>query len=124
MTHRIARSIAGALVALLAAVGLSAAASSATAVAAPRTAASGTAVAGAAAAGSAAPAAVPVPVAAAHGAAEQQVAHIAAKTEKKKSGFFAKFGKFLLVVVILIILFIILVIWGIVHLVRKLFRRR
>ncbi|MER7667250.1 hypothetical protein ABTY61_02145 [Kitasatospora sp. NPDC096128] len=119
MTHRIARSIAGALVALLAAVGLSAAASSATAVAAPRTAASSTAVAGAAAA-----VPVPVAVAVAQGAPEQQDAHIAAKTEKKKSGFFAKLGKFLLVVVILIILFIILVIWGIVHLVRKLFRRR
>ncbi|MFJ8478109.1 hypothetical protein [Kitasatospora sp. NPDC094011] len=119
MTHRIARSTAGALVALLAAVGLSAAASSATAVAAPRTVA-----AAPAAAAPAAPAAdAPTGVRQA-GTADTAVQQLASKPEKKKSGFFAKLGKFLLVVVILIILFVILVIWGIVHLVRKLFRRR
>ncbi|MBO1415528.1 hypothetical protein [Streptomyces sp. FH025] len=119
MTHRIARSIAGALVAVLAAIGLGAVASSATAVAAPRTVAASAAIP---AAGSQAGGAGTVhrSVATEDGSAQ----HLAAKDGKKKSGFFAKLGKFLLVVVILIILFVILLIFGIVYLVKRIFSRR
>ncbi|MFD7586458.1 hypothetical protein ACFV84_13680, partial [Kitasatospora sp. NPDC059811] len=51
-------------------------------------------------------------------------AHLAAKDEKKKSGFFAKLGKFLIVVVILIILFFVLLIVGIVYAAKRIFGRR
>ncbi|MEU3574719.1 hypothetical protein AB0E96_40905, partial [Kitasatospora sp. NPDC036755] len=51
-------------------------------------------------------------------------AHLAAKDEKKKKGFFAKLGKFLLVVVILIILFVVLLIVGIIYAAKRIFSRR
>ncbi|MER7755369.1 hypothetical protein [Kitasatospora sp. NPDC097643] len=128
MTHRIARSIAGALVALLAAVGLTAAASSATAVAAPRP---------AAAAGTTGDGAVGGGTTAVQGAVVQHgvrsavesdrsgaVAQLAAKTKEKKKGFFAKLGKFVLVVVLLIILLFVLLIVGIVYAAKRIFSRR
>ncbi|MER7578409.1 hypothetical protein [Kitasatospora sp. NPDC097691] len=131
MTHRIARSIAGALVALAAAVGLTAVASSATAVAAPRTAVvvvsdSGAPAAGAATGTGARPLAASVApsVASSVVPSSADAVHLAAKDTKKKKGFLAKLGKFLLVVIILVILLFVLLIVGIIYAAKRIFSRR
>ncbi|WP_316525940.1 hypothetical protein [Kitasatospora brasiliensis] len=123
MTDRIIRSIAGALVALLAAVGLGAATAGA-AVAAPRSVAAAAATPGTSAEGAfGASTGQEVRTEARAGSTADSV-HLAAKDEKKKKGFFAKLGKFLLVVIILIILFFVLLIVGIVYAVKRIFSRR